>query len=78
MQAVNRDAVIGTVKDAGAALRSRGADHAALLGSVARDEAGPDRDIDTLIDRDPEVKRTEGLPPSLAVVAAEVEIDPTP
>jgi hypothetical protein len=36
-------------------LRERGVKHAALFGSVARGEAGPESDIDILIDLDPSV-----------------------
>jgi predicted nucleotidyltransferase len=34
-------------------LRSRGIAHAAVFGSVARGEAGPDSDVDILVDLDP-------------------------
>jgi uncharacterized protein len=37
------------------ALRARGVSHAALFGSLARGEAGPESDIDILIDLDPHV-----------------------
>jgi uncharacterized protein len=37
-------------------LRSRGIIHAALFGSVARDEGGPRSDLDILIELDPELK----------------------
>ena len=37
-------------------LRARGIVHAALFGSVARDEAGPRSDVDVLIELDPELK----------------------
>lgn len=38
------------------ALRARGIVHAALFGSLARDEAGPTSDIDILIEIDPSLK----------------------
>jgi predicted nucleotidyltransferase len=38
------------------ALRARGVQHAALFGSVARGEAGPESDLDILIDLDPQAK----------------------
>ena len=38
------------------ALRARGVRHAALFGSVARGEAGPDSDIDVMIELDPDAK----------------------
>jgi uncharacterized protein len=37
-------------------LRARGIIHAALFGSVARDEAGPHSDIDIMIELDPQAK----------------------
>ena len=37
-------------------LRARGIVHAALFGSVARDEPGPRSDVDILIELDPELK----------------------
>jgi uncharacterized protein len=37
-------------------LRERGVKHAALFGSVARGDAGPESDIDILIDLDPGVR----------------------
>jgi predicted nucleotidyltransferase len=36
-------------------LRARGIIHAALFGSVARGEAGPNSDLDILIELDPEL-----------------------
>ena len=39
-----------------AELEARGIRHAALFGSLARGEAGPDSDVDVLIDFDPELK----------------------
>lgn len=36
-------------------LRARGVCHAALFGSLARGEAGPESDIDILIELDPDV-----------------------
>jgi predicted nucleotidyltransferase len=37
-------------------LRERGVKHAALFGSVAREEAGPESDIDIMIELAPEAK----------------------
>jgi predicted nucleotidyltransferase len=37
-------------------LRARGIVHAALFGSVARDEAGPKSDLDILIELDPKLR----------------------
>lgn len=47
------DAVIATLRANEAALRLRGVAHAALFGSVARGEAGPDSDIDIMVEIDP-------------------------
>jgi len=46
------DAVIATLRANKAALRLRGVAHAALFGSVARGEAGPDSDIDIMVEID--------------------------
>ena len=51
---MQRDQVIATLKAHEAALRARGARHAALFGSVARGEASPASDIDILIELQPE------------------------
>ena len=55
---MNRDEVIRTLKAREADLRARGVTHAALFGSVARDEQRPDSDIDILVDLDPAVVAT--------------------
>ena len=57
-QGMDRDVIIERLKSAEVALRARGVDHAALFGSVARGEAGPDSDIDILVDLNPDVVRT--------------------
>jgi hypothetical protein len=44
------NAVIATLRANKAALRLRGVAHAALFGSVARGEAGPDSDIDIMVE----------------------------
>jgi len=46
------NAVIATLRANKAALRLRGVAHAALFGSVARGEAGPDSDIDIMVEID--------------------------
>lgn len=51
---MKRDSVLETLKAAEGALRSRGVAHAALFGSLARGEAGPDSDIDILVEIAPE------------------------
>ena len=40
------------------ALRARGIRHAAIFGSVARGDSGPDGDLDIIIDIDPEAHVT--------------------
>ena len=54
--AMDRDQVIAALRQHRTALEQRGVLHAALFGSLARGEAGPDSDIDIdiLIDIDPE------------------------
>ena len=47
-----RDRVITALRDAEPALRERGVLHLALAGSVARDTARDDSDVDVLIDLD--------------------------
>jgi predicted nucleotidyltransferase len=51
---VNREEIITRLRDNEAALRQRGVAHAALFGSRARDEQGPDSDTDILIEIDPD------------------------
>lgn len=46
--------IIATLRRHEAELHRQGVAHAALFGSVARGDAGPDSDIDILIDLDPE------------------------
>ena len=50
---MTRDAVIAILRDNEAALRLKGVAHAALFGSLARGEAGPDSDIDIMVEIDP-------------------------
>lgn len=51
--AMNPEAVIATLRANEAALRLKGVAHAAVFGSVARGEAGPDSDIDIMVEIDP-------------------------
>jgi predicted nucleotidyltransferase len=51
---MNRETVIATLRAHEPELRNRGVLHAALFGSVARDEATPVSDIDILVDIDPD------------------------
>ena len=55
---MTRDEIIRTLKEREADLREHGVTHAALFGSVARDEQRPDSDIDILVDLDPAVVAT--------------------
>jgi uncharacterized protein len=55
---MNRDEIIRTLREREADLRAHGVGHAALFGSVARDEQPPGSDIDILVDLDPAVVAT--------------------
>src|SRR5579872_4711657 len=55
---MKRDEIILTLKEREADLRARGVRHAALFGSVARNEQRPDSDIDILVDLDPAIVAT--------------------
>ena len=55
---MKRDEIIEKLKEREADLRAHGVTHAALFGSVARDEQRPDSDIDILVDLDPAVVAT--------------------
>ena len=46
--------ILEALKGAEAALRSRGVAHAALFGSIARGDSGPDSDIDIMMEIAPE------------------------
>jgi predicted nucleotidyltransferase len=52
---MDKDAVIATLRAHRADLERMGVIHAALFGSVARGEAGPDSDIDIAIDLNDEM-----------------------
>jgi predicted nucleotidyltransferase len=45
---IDREQVLARLRDHAAELRRRGVPHAALFGSMARGEAGPDSDIDII------------------------------
>jgi predicted nucleotidyltransferase len=47
------DEILQTLKEREADLRAHGVTHAALFGSVARNEQNADSDIDILVDLDP-------------------------
>jgi predicted nucleotidyltransferase len=53
---MNPEQVIATLRAHESELRHRGVLHAALFGSVARGQNGPDSDIDIMIDIDPDAK----------------------
>jgi len=50
---MKRDDAISRIRDNADAIRALGAASLYLYGSLARDEAGPDSDVDVFIDRDP-------------------------
>jgi predicted nucleotidyltransferase len=50
---MRRSEAIAKLKDCAADVRARGATSLYLYGSSARDEAGPDSDLDLFIDYDP-------------------------
>lgn len=52
---MTRDEIIARIRAHEPELRRRGVAHAALFGSVARGEAGPDSDVDVMVDIDPDV-----------------------
>jgi predicted nucleotidyltransferase len=51
---INRQDIIDRLRQNERALRARGVVHAALFGSRARGDNGPDSDIDIMIDIEPE------------------------
>ena len=55
IEGMKRDENIRTLKAREADLRAQGVTHAAVFGSVARNEQGPESDIDILVDIDPTV-----------------------
>ena len=55
---MKRDEIIETLKEREADLRAHGVTHAAVFGSVARDEQNAKSDIDILVDLDPEIVAT--------------------
>lgn len=50
---MNSDAVIAVLRQHREELRRQGVTHAAVFGSVARGEAGPDSDLDIMVQIDP-------------------------
>jgi uncharacterized protein len=51
---MKRQDIIAVLRDNEPDLRARGVRHAALFGSVARGTAGPQSDIDIMVEIDPE------------------------
>ena len=55
---MKRDEIIERLREREADLRAHGVTHAALFGSVARNEHSPESDIDILVDLDPAIVAT--------------------
>lgn len=73
---MNRDDILRRLKAAEGELRSRGVAHAALFGSVARGEAGPDSDIDIMVEMAAEAESTLDLYAYLGIVHAIEDLFP--
>ena len=54
--AMDRQQILSRLRDHEASLKARGVAHAALFGSRARGDAGPESDIDILVDIAPETR----------------------
>jgi len=52
---MSRDEILARLREFEPALRERGIAHAALFGSAARGDNGPDSDIDIMVEFDPQV-----------------------
>ena len=50
---MNREDIVARLRENEQALRARGVAHAAVFGSRARGDAGPDSDTDIMIETDP-------------------------
>jgi len=53
---MSREQVLATLREHAPALQAKGILHLALFGSTARDEAGPESDVDLMAEYDPERK----------------------
>jgi predicted nucleotidyltransferase len=53
--AMSRDEILARLREFEPALRARGIAHAALFGSAARGDNGPDSDIDIMVEFAPDV-----------------------
>jgi predicted nucleotidyltransferase len=58
MAFMNSSEAIATLKRSERALRERGVVHAALFGSLARGDHGPESDIDIMVELDPNARMT--------------------
>ena len=55
---MKRDEIIRTLKERESDLRAHGVTHAAVFGSVARNDQRPESDVDILVDLDPTIVAT--------------------
>ena len=55
---MSREAIIARLRECETELKAHGVTHAALFGSAARNQQGPESDIDILVHLDPEVVAT--------------------
>lgn len=55
---MNREEIIARLRENEATLRKRGVEHAALFGSRARGDQGPESDIDIMVEFDPTARIT--------------------
>ncbi len=81
--AITATDILATLRSREPALRQAGITHLSLFGSVARNEAGPDSDIDLAAEFDPAAKmdliRLVGLEQELGdLLGREVQILPEP
>ncbi len=53
---MTRDEIINRLKECEAELRAKGVAHAALFGSIARNEQRPNSDIDIMVEIEPEAR----------------------
>jgi hypothetical protein len=58
LASMNRQEILQTLRGSEAALRALGVRRAALFGSVARGDDGPESDIDILVEIDPDAHLT--------------------
>jgi hypothetical protein len=55
---MNREEIVARLREHKEALRTRGAAHAAVFGSLARGDHRPESDMDIMIDFDPDARIT--------------------